>query len=116
MSTYHNGLAAEEIAAKLYTDRGGQICAQRWRKRGGEIDLIVEQDGLLIFVEVKARKTLDKAAHALLPAQQKRIMQTAELYLAETGRPLNTNMRFDLVSVDQFGAYHILENALAEGW
>ena len=116
MSNYHNGLAAEDIAARLYEAQQGKVLERRWRKRGGEIDLIVELAGVLVFVEVKARKSLDDAAGAVSAAQQQRLFRMAEQYLAETDRPLDTDMRFDLVITDRNGGAEILENALAEVW
>ena len=55
-TAYHNGLAAEDIAIRLYEAQQGQILETRWKRRSGEIDLIVSLNGLIIFVEVKARK------------------------------------------------------------
>ncbi len=116
MTNHHNGLAAEDIAARLYEAQQGKVLARRWRKRGGEIDLIVDLSGVLVFVEVKARKSLNDAAGAVSPAQQQRLFRMAERYLAETNRPLDTDMRFDLVITDRNGGVEILENALAEIW
>lgn len=115
-TSYENGLAAEEIAARLYQMQQGQILEQRWRRKSGEIDLIVELAGTIVFVEVKARKTLDAAAYALSQKQQNRIFETAQIYLAESGRGLDADTRFDVVLVDRHGRSEILENALAVGW
>lgn len=110
-TSYHNGMAAEEIAARAYLARGGVELARRWKVPQGEIDLIVELDGVIVFVEVKARKTLTAALSALLPAQQVRLLACAELYLASHAS-LSTACRFDLCGVDQFGESEIIENAL----
>ena len=116
MSTYHNGLAAEDIAARLYEAQQGRVLERRWKRREGEIDLIVSLGGRVVFIEVKARKTLDKAAHSLSARQTERMFNTAARYLAESGLGLNTETRFDMVLVDRQGGAEILENALMQGW
>lgn len=115
MSGYHTGLAAEDIAARLYESQQGKVLERRWKRREGEIDLIVSLGGRVVFVEVKARKTLDAAALSLSPRQMERMFNVAARYLAESGLGLNTETRFDMVLVDRNGAAEILENALMQG-
>lgn len=109
--SYHNGLAAEDIALRLYEAQGGEVLERRWKTAEGEIDLIVRLNGQIVFVEVKASKTLETALHALGQKQQLRLITCAEQYLAaHTG--LNAACRFDLVAVDGQGQPHLLENIL----
>jgi len=115
-TAYHNGLAAEDIAIRLYEAQEGRVLATRWKRRSGEIDLIVSLNGMIVFVEVKARKTLDLAAGSISANQQQRMFNTAQLYLAESGASLNADTRFDVVTIDRQGQAEILENALAMGW
>ncbi len=110
-TAFHNGMAAEDIAARAYAAKGGKVLAQRWKVPEGEIDLIVEHCGVIIFVEVKARKNMAAALRALQPAQQVRLMACAEQYLAQNA-DLNAACRFDLAAVDQAGQIEILENVL----
>lgn len=115
-TAYHNGLAAEDIAERLYVARNGEVLERRWRRRGGEIDLIVQLDATVVFVEVKARKSLNLAAESLSQAQQKRLIDMANLYLAESELGMNADVRFDVVLVDRSGGAEIIENALSDGW
>ena len=115
-TAYQNGLAAEDIAVRLYEAQQGRVLERRWKRRSGEIDLIVSLGGSIIFVEVKARKTLAAAAESLSKNQQLRMFNTAQLYLAESGAGLNAETRFDMVLVDRQGRTEILENALMMGW
>ena len=115
-TAYHNGLAAEDIAVRLYEAREGRVLERRWKRRAGEIDLIVSLGEQIVFVEVKARKTLEAAALSLSPNQMQRMFNVAQLYLAESGAGLNAETRFDMVLVDRQGGTEILENALAMGW
>ncbi len=110
-TAYQNGLAAEEIAAQAYMARGHRVLARRWKVPEGEIDLITEADGVIVFVEVKARKTMVTALSALQPRQKNRLLACAEAYLAQHAS-LNSTCRFDLVAIDQQGAVEIIENAL----
>jgi putative endonuclease len=66
---------------------------------------------VVVFVEVKARKTMAAAMGALRPAQRARLLACAEQYLA-AGAGLNAACRFDLAAVDQSGAVEIIENVL----
>ena len=51
------GLWAENRVAGLLEEKGYRILERRVRFREGEIDLIAERDGSLLFVEVKARRS-----------------------------------------------------------
>lgn len=115
-TAYYNGLAAEDIAERLYIAQEGEVLERRWKRRGGEIDLIIRLDGTVVFVEVKARKSLNLAAESLSTAQQKRLIDMANLYLAESELGLNADVRFDVVLVDRSGVAEIIENALSDGW
>lgn len=115
-TAYYNGLAAEDIAERLYIAQKGKVLERRWKRQGGEIDLIVKLDSVVNFVEVKARKSLNLAAESLSMAQQKRLISMANLYLAESELGLNADTRFDVVLVDRSGVAEIIENALSDGW
>ena len=108
---YHNGLAAEDIAARQYTALGGVEMARRWKTKHGEIDLVFRLGDMIIFVEVKARKTHEIAAGAITAKQQQRLVNCAHEYLAEFA-DMNADCRFDLAMVDGQGRVEILENIL----
>lgn len=105
------GAAGEDIAARLYAARGARILARRYRVRGGEIDLVVEEAGTLVFVEVKARPRLATAAHALTAAQWQRLEATATRFMLDYGIGADAPLRFDVVLVDGRGAAEVIENA-----
>ena len=111
-TAFHNGMAAEDIAARAYEAKGGKVLARRWKVPEGEIDIIVALDGVIVFVEVKARKNISTALGALRPAQQARLVACAEQYLA-LNADLNAACRFDLAALDQAGCIEIIENALS---
>ena len=111
-TAFHNGMAAEDIAARAYEAKGAKVLARRFKVAEGEIDLIVKHGGVIVFVEVKARKHMAAALSALQPAQQARLLACAEQYLAQNA-DLNTACRFDLAALDQTGQIEIVENALS---
>jgi putative endonuclease len=108
------GLAAEETAARRYRAEGGRIRAARWRCPEGELDLVVDLPGEIVFVEVKARRA--HGAEAVSARQWARIGAAASRYLAEETdgtRPC----RFDLALVDGAGRLERIENARSfDGW
>ena len=107
--SHQAGLAAEDVAAKLYQERGGAILARRWRCPAGEIDLIVRLGEHIVFAEVKHRpKAIED--DPVTPKQWRRLEAAAETYIlrAETGQ---TPLRFDLVIVGGPDGTVIYENA-----
>jgi len=109
--SYHAGLAAEDIVARDYERRGFVLRERRWRGLGGEIDLIFEKAGALVFVEVKKARDMSRAAARITRRQIHRIYAAAGGYLASMPAGLNTESRFDAALVDGIGAVEILENA-----
>jgi putative endonuclease len=93
------GLSAESRAAAYLVAKGYRILARRWKSPAGELDIVARRRSLLIFVEVKARASLDAAAEAVLPRQQQRIAAAAEAWLATYPNPKITDMRFDAILV-----------------
>ena len=67
------GRRAELYAELLLRLKGYTILARRAKTHAGEIDLIVRRGNTLVFVEVKARATLDSGIFALHPAARARI-------------------------------------------
>lgn len=108
---YQTGQLAEEAALRAYLARGARLLAQRYRVREGEIDLIVELNGTLIFCEVKSRRTIEEAAHSITPRQWQRLEQAANRYMLEHNVGALTEMRFDVVLLDRTGALQVIENA-----
>jgi putative endonuclease len=93
------GLSAESRAAAFLIAKGYRILARRWRSPVGEIDIVARRRKLLVFVEVKARETLDGAAESVTPQQKRRICAAAEAWLAANPDPGITDMRFDAMLV-----------------
>ena len=92
------GRRAETIAAWYLRAKGYRILDRRVRTRAGEIDIVARKGDTLVFVEVKARATLDSAIFALHPAARRRI-EAASRVLAPHYAGRCTTTRIDAVLV-----------------
>jgi len=99
IAAFRVGISAESRAAAWLIAHGFRILARRWKSPLGEIDIIAARRHLLIFVEVKARASLDEAAEAVTLRQKQRIAAAAELWLAHYPRPAIRDIRFDAILV-----------------
>jgi putative endonuclease len=93
------GISAESRAAAFLIAKGFRILARRWRSPVGEIDIVARRRALLIFVEVKARASLDEAAEAVTERQKRRIAGAAEAWLALRPDDSIQDIRFDAMLV-----------------
>ncbi|MFM7779405.1 MAG: YraN family protein [Alphaproteobacteria bacterium] len=108
---YAAGQDAEALAAAALIAEGWLILGQRLRTEAGEIDLIAEREGLLAFIEVKARPSLAEAAFALGPRQRARLVAAAEAWLAEHPNHGSAGMRFDVMLVAADGTIRRIADA-----
>ena len=94
---YRRGLFAETIAALLLRLKGHRILARRYKTPVGEIDLVALKGKRLAFIEVKRRKTADDAAWTLPTRQRRRIVRTAQYWLAGHSDFSGHHIAFDVV-------------------
>ena len=110
---YFSGCAAEASVAEVYLARGLTLLESRWRGQSGEIDLVFEDAGELVFVEVKKARSFDAAAERLGHAQARRIHMAASEYLEFAPNGHMSPMRFDLGLCNQTGEVEIREGAFS---
>jgi putative endonuclease len=96
---FRTGISAESRAAAYLIAKGFRILARRWKSPLGEIDIVARRGSLLIFVEVKARHTVDDAAWSVTERQRARIIAAAEAWLARNAPERIRDIRFDAVLV-----------------
>ena len=94
------GQAGEELAAAFLTEKGMKVVARNFRCTSGEIDLICEDRGTLVFVEVKtrSRSVRGEPGEAVGRSKNTRMVKAAALFLSRN-RAWSRPCRFDLVSV-----------------
>lgn len=92
------GQEGESAAEQFLRHKGYRIVARNLRSSLGELDLVAEDGQILIFVEVKARRTdaFGGAVHAVHPRKQEKLIQLAAQYLARH-HVKNRLCRFDVV-------------------
>jgi len=94
------GARAELLAAEFLVARGLAIVTRNFRTRMGEIDLIARDREMLVFVEVRKRRSeaYGGAAASITAAKRGRLVATAQAYLATLHR--EPPCRFDAVLID----------------
>ena len=114
------GASGERVAALALERRGYRIIARNWRCTHGEIDLIAEDGGELVFVEVKTRRgdRLGAPEEAITPAKRQHLVAAAQAYLVEQADE-QRSYRFDVVAValaasGQLRAVRVHRYAIAE--
>src|SRR6266481_2811832 len=94
-----------ERAAEKYLRRSGyRIVKRNFRAAGAEIDLVAIDGDILVFVEVKTRRSRDAGApeEAVDERKQRQIRRAAEIF-ANRYRADDVTMRFDIIAVDASG-------------
>jgi putative endonuclease len=94
------GKTGEDLACAELERRGYAIIARRYRRRGGEIDIVSRDGETIVFVEVKTRESrcFGAAAEAVTAFKRRRIAQLAADYMARH-RLFDCRCRFDVVSI-----------------
>jgi putative endonuclease len=95
------GKWGEDRAVRELEWRGYAILARRYRTRHGEIDIVADDRGTIVFVEVKVRESPEcgTAADAVTFHKQRRLTSMAVDYLARN-HVTNGPCRFDVVAID----------------
>jgi putative endonuclease len=99
VKAFRLGLSAESRAAMFLIGKAYRVVARRWKTPFGEIDIVARRRRALVFVEVKARDSVDAAAEAVTERTKRRIIGAAEFWLAQHPDDVNAEIRFDVVLV-----------------
>lgn len=104
-STKQSGDEGEEIAKQHLVRHGLRILETNYRHgKSGEIDIIAEDGAVLVFCEVKLRKTDEYGdpEFAITPRKQAQVRRIAHAYLYEREIE-NRECRFDVVAIKKYG-------------
>jgi putative endonuclease len=114
------GQHGEALAARELERRGYRLLARNWRCPAGEIDILAERGGVLVFVEVRTRRgdAHGTPQESITPAKQAKLIEVAQTYLAEQDTP-DIDWRIDVVAValsvrGRLVSIDVIENAVEE--
>lgn len=98
---------------RAYQRRGAEILDRRHRNEAGEIDLILREGEILVFVEVKRRKNRAELAESITDRQWRRLGLAATQYMMTRSDKTGAvrGCRFDAVLIGADGSLEIIENA-----
>ena len=93
---------------------GYRIVTSGFHAKGGEVDVIAWEGGVLVFVEVKARQNSERPEDAVGLKKQQRVIRAAQAYLSKH-RLREVQYRFDILAVNVLPGskpeFHLLRDA-----
>jgi putative endonuclease len=104
------GYSAEQLAADFLSQRGFRVLERNFTVKGGEIDLVCDDAGTLVFVEVRARRGDDFGApeETISKTKRRRIVLAARHYLVL--RQIEERAcRFDVIAIEGDQITHIAD-------
>ncbi|GAB4496106.1 MAG: YraN family protein [Anaerolineales bacterium] len=95
------GKRGEDLAARYLEQHGFTILAVNYRTPYGELDLIAQKDALILFVEVKTRRSAayGMPEEAITPRKKQHLLQSAQHYLQTNPPSPETLMRIDVIAI-----------------
>ena len=96
------GAEGEELACRHLHGLGYRLLARNFRCRSGEIDVIAQDGGTLVFVEVKERHGAShgEGHEGVTWGKRRRIVRAARVYASSRSLGDEQSVRFDVVSID----------------
>ena len=110
MHTKYKGIFGEFIASIYLMLKGFRIEERRFKTHCGEIDLIASKDDLVVFVEVKSRKSMEKCFNSIKKRQLCRIQRASQIFLKHNTSLAGHQIRYDVVFISDWCLPVHLEN------
>jgi putative endonuclease len=104
------GAEAEALACQYLQKQGLRLVTKNYRCRMGEIDLIMREKAILVFIEVRYRKNshYGSSAESVNLAKQHKLLKTAHYYLQQNRLTDTIICRFDVCALSYLnGQTHI---------
>lgn len=110
-SQRRRGDAAEQQALEYLQQAGLTLVQKNFLCRGGEIDLVMRDGNTLVFVEVRARASMQfgGALASITAAKQRKWLHAAQVFLQTLQR--QSPCRFDVIAIEA-GTIHWLQNVM----
>jgi putative endonuclease len=104
------GAVAEQVAAEYLQRAGFSILEQNFTIKGGEIDLVCDDAGTLVFVEVRARSRHDYGTpeETISATKRRRIILAARHYLVQRNIE-DRACRFDVIAIEGDDIRHLVD-------
>jgi putative endonuclease len=97
------GAASEWLATALLAGKGYRILSRQFRASGGELDIVALTPfwttRTIVFVEVRARGTVEQAGESVGATKQKRVQAAAAQFCARRPKLGALPRRYDMVLV-----------------
>jgi putative endonuclease len=108
MNCSRAGNEGEEIAANYLEEKGFRLVERNFHAPAGEIDIIAEDNGVLVFVEVKTWTAagVEGLEIGVGEKKQKKIIETAKLFIQKHREYNVAPVRFDIIFVGKDGVCH----------
>ena len=103
MNTFKKGKIGEESAEKYLIERGYTLVTRNFKAHPGEIDLVMTSGCDLVFVEVKAWKSMPvmDLGISIDARKQRRIIATSQVFMLQNQRLCRgKTIRYDVIFVD----------------
>ena len=104
VTTREQGQYTESLACRYLENKGFNLIEKNFNCKVGEIDLIMQDNDTLVFVEVRYRKNKNfgSGAESITASKQSKLIKAASLYLQRHARLNQYPARFDVVSITGF--------------
>ncbi|MDC1435751.1 YraN family protein [Gammaproteobacteria bacterium] len=97
------GLYYEKLALKYLKKQGLKFLQNNYHCRLGEIDLVMHDQGYIVFIEVRYRENsaFGNGLDTVNKSKQQKLIKTAQLYLIQNGLYEKVPTRFDVISISR---------------
>lgn len=94
------GRQGEKLAGKYLKKRGYRLLARNFASKRGEIDIVVQQDRTIVFVEVKTRRQEDFVqSEEVVNFRKQQHIEAAARYFIHQHQLYDHPCRFDVIAV-----------------
>lgn len=95
------GEYAEKMVMHYFENKGFELITSRFKKREGEIDLVIKNTEKIIFVEVKYRKVFEDFEGIVNDKKIERMYKTIEKFFIQFPNLQTLPSQIDLVFIDK---------------
>ena len=99
------GSLAEDLALNYLINKGYKPLAKNFFCKYGEIDLIMQKNNIIVFIEVRCKtaNSLYTPLESITKAKTIKIKKTADAFLAKNNKLSESLCRFDIISISHNG-------------